>query len=375
MFPAASGPAATIDLVTNATLMGESFRALQANNGDTGIIKPFIGVDGRSYVNKTVFNERTGKYERRALVTNAPALLPLYAYQAFDDVVVRALRFRLRATAALRAAGLEKTIPNAMGKTVLVSQNATDVGPATISMDPSRRSETDRQQLDVVNFPLYIIHKDLDFSAREIATSENTGVNGVSFQIDTEGAESAAFAVATTIDQLTLGTIGAPAYGGGALYGFLNFPQRILKIDMAVPTGANGTTTLNDILAMRQSLIAAKHFGPYTWFVNLDWVQFLDQDFKTFADQTLRQRLLATGQDGIQDIVVSDLLPTGKFQNVLVEMLPRNARVIVGFEAQTVQWRSMGDMLHHLKVMAMILTQLRPDTAGSSGIVHGQTSA
>jgi len=344
MFPNASALATVStpgDLIANSR-PGDSWAQLNyaAMNGrdESYILKPFIGNDGRNYVSKPTLNQR-GEVEYKAFVTNAPALLPLYAWQAFDDVVVRALRFRLRAMAAVRAAGLEKTVPNAMGKTVLVAQNSTDVSAATISMDPSRRSETDRQQLDTTLFPLAIVHKDLDFNQREIMASQNAGVNGVNFPIDTEGAESAAYAVAQAIDQLLLGTTGTFSYGGGTIYGFLNFPQRVQKINMTTPDGTNGVSVLNDILSMRQSLINTKHYGPYAWFACTDWTQFLDQDFKTYADQTLRQRILATGaQDGISQIVTCDQMTTGKFQCALVEMLPRTVRAVVGFEAQTVQW-------------------------------------
>jgi hypothetical protein len=394
MFPNATQQLATVTSPRELTLNsqhGDSWTRLMFeankdvyNPGYHGFLKRFIGNDGRSYeprprvdprTGTIVTNEKTGAMEYEAFVVNAPALLPLYAWQAFDDVVVRALRFRLRAMAAVRAAGLEKTVPNAMGKTVLIAQNSTDVGPATVSMDPARRSETDRQQLDTTIFPLAIVHKDMDFNRREIMASMNAGVNGVNFPIDTEGAESAAYAVASTIDQLLLGTAGSYTAGGGTIYGFTNFPQRVTKTNMVTPDGTNGVSNLNDFLSMRQSLIALKHFGPYQLFLSTDWTQFLDQDFKTYADQTLRQRILATGaQDGIGAVITCDQLPTGKFDCALVEMLPRTVRAIVGFEAQTVQWESMGGMMQHMKVMAMILGQIRPDTAGFSGVAHGKNA-
>jgi hypothetical protein len=360
----------TVDqLIANG--MGETFLKLAANGGDTGILKPYIGDDGRTYVNKTVRNEVTGQPEVRAFLTNAPATLPIYAWQAFDDVVVRALRTRLGAMADLRARGLEKFIPNAMGRTVLVSQNATDVGPATVSMDPSRRSEGDRQLLDTVNFPLVIVHKDFDFSARELASSQNAGVNGVNFSIDTEGAESAAYAVAKLIDEMLVGTAGTFSYGGGTIYGYTNFPDRVVKTDMTVPDGTNGTTVLSDILSLRQSLIDTKHYGPFMLYMNSQWSAFLDNEFKTNSDLTLRQRILAI--DGILGIRILDTLPTVKYDLLLVEMMPQTVRAIVGFEAQTVRWESMGGMMHHYKVMAMILGQIRPDVDGNSGVGHART--
>jgi hypothetical protein len=76
--------------------------------------------------------------------------------------------------------------------------------------------------------------------------------------------------------------------------------------------------------------------------------------------------------DGIMDIRISDYLPTTKYDVVLVEMAAETVRAVIGLEVQTLQWESMGGLMKHFKVMAMTLPQLRPDTAGNSGVAHGR---
>lgn len=356
---------------------GGSFWKLRRNGGDAGILKPFVGNDGRTYVNKRVFDEKTRLFVNRAypITTNTPATLPLYAWQEFDAVVERVLRYRLKAIADVRGRGLEKMVPDAMGKTVLTSQTATDLGPATISMDPTRRSEGERQELDVVNFPLPICHKDFDFTERELRVSHSAGVNGVTFGYDTEGVESAAHSVAELLEQVATGVGGSYSFGGGTIYGYTNFPSRYIKIDMTAPDGTNGTTVISNILTLRQALYTNKHRGPFILYVNSQWDAYLDNEFKTNSDKTLRQRILDIAD--IQDVQTLDYLPTtgAKFDCLLVEMQTRTVRAVVGFDAQTVRWESMGGLMHHYKVMAMVWLQLRADTAGNSGIAHGRTGA
>lgn len=344
-------------------LFGDAADRLIANNFDPGVLRPFIGPDGKNYITLN-----SGMEDERTMVTNAPATMTWEAWKLFDDTVVRALRDRLRLMADIRGSGLEYNIPNGMAHTVLQYQTATDVGPATISMDPIRRGEADQQMKDVGFFPLPLIHKDFDFSARQIAVS---GAGRIPMPADTGNAESAAFKVAEAIEQLTSGTAGTFTYGGGTIYGYTNFPQRATKTDMTTPTGLNGGVTVNEILALRQLLINNKHRGPYILYMNSQWAQFLDNDFSTTkGDNTLRQRLLAI--DGIQEIRISDYLPTTKYDVVLVEMARETVRAVVGLEVQTLQWESMGGLMKHFKVMAMVLPQLRPDTAGNSGVAHGR---
>ena len=343
-------------------LAGDAADKLVASGFDTGVLRPFIGRDGRSYITRNV----NGK--PKTMVTNAPASMTKDAWLLFDSVVIRALTDRLRAYADIRGAGLTFNLPNGMGHTVLQYQTAGDINPATVSMDGVRRGEADRPHFDLANLPLPIIHKDFDFTAREIAVSRNGQI-----PLDTFTAELAARKVAEAIEELTIGVSSTITYGGGTIYGYINFPNRATKTDMTVPTGSNGPTVLADILTLRQLLMDDNHPGPYMMYVNSQWAQVLDNDFSTAkGDNTLRQRILAL--DDIVDIRVLDLLPSEKWHMLLVEMHSQTVRAVVGMEAQVVQWDSLGGLQKHFKVMAIQVPQLRADTAGNSGIAHGTTA-
>lgn len=346
-------------------MFGDAADRLIANNWDVGALRPFIGPDGRNYITLN-----SGTPEEQTVVTNAPASLTYEAWKAYDDAVVRAVRDRLRLFADIRGAGLEYNLPNGMAHTVLQYQTTGDIGPATIGMDPIRRGESDAADRDVGFFPLPCIYKDFDFSARQIAVS--TG-GRVPMPVDTDTAALAARKVAEGIEMLTAGTAGTFSYGGGTIYGYTNFPERATKTDMTVPTGSNGGTTVNELLALRQMLIDDKHYGPFMLYMNSQWAQFLDNDFSTTkGDNTLRQRIMAI--DGIQDIRISDYLPTTKYHCVLVEMTSETVRAVIGMEVQTLQWESMGGLMKHFKVICINLPQIRPDTNGNSGVAHGRTA-
>lgn len=349
-----------------ASGFGDTADKLIANGFDPGVLRPWRGHDGRSYIVRTTRNEKTGLLETKVVTTNAPATLSRDAWIAFDDAVVRAFTERTRAFADIRARGLVYNLPNGMAHTMLQYQTQGDITRATVSMDPIRRSESDRPVTDVGNLPLPIIHKDFDFSAREIAVSQMGNL-----PLDTSTAELAARKVAEELERMTVGTVDVPfKYGGAFVYGYTNFPQRAIKSDMTAPTGSNGPTVIADLLTLRQMLINDKHFGPYMMYVNSQWAEVLDNDFSTAkGDQTLRQRILAI--EGIEDIRTLDFLPTTDWHVLLVEMTSETVRAVIGMEAQTVQWESMGGLMKHYKVMTLQVPQLRADTAGNSGIAHG----
>ena len=353
-----------MDLVLNGSAVGDVASVLMQNNFDTNMLRPFVGRDGRSYM---VMNDENGKPYPQ-LLTNANASLTYLEWQLLDEAVIRAAKPRLRAVADVRGAGLQFTVPQGMGKTVLLTQTQSDITPATVSMDGLGESQSDRPVYGLANLPLPIIHKDFQFSAREIMTSRN-GNN----PLDTTMAELASRRVAETAEKMLLGTdlTYGYSYGGGTVYGFTNYPSR-LTATLTDPTSSTWTplNTLQDVLAMKLQSQQAFHYGPWVIYNSTDWDQYLDNDFKVYAQGTLRDRLKMI--DGIQDIRTVDYLPT--YTMVMVQMTTDVVREVVGMDVTTVQWESHGGMQLHFKVMAILVPQLRCDQNSNTGIVHGVVS-
>jgi uncharacterized linocin/CFP29 family protein len=354
-----------MDYILNGQATGDVATRLLANGGNINILKPWVGRDGRPYV--AVFNgvDDKGQPKYKAqVVANAPATLRKDDWKLLDDAVMRVSKPRLRAVADLRSQGLVFNIPNGLSRIMLEYETMGDISPATISMDPVRRSEEDRPTFDLRGLPLPVIHKDFSYPLRQILVSRNGGS-----PLDTTTAELAARRVAEEAEKLLIGTSGSYSYGGSTIYGYINHPNRNTQV-LTTPTGSNGNVTINEVLAMIEKAKADMHYGPYMLYASSNWDKWLDADYSaTKGDNTLRDRIRQI--EDITDIRTLDYLPTANYHLVLVQMAPETVREVIGMDITTVQWETHGGMELHFKVMAIMVPQLRPDADNNMGIVHG----
>jgi hypothetical protein len=334
-------------------------RLLQAN-GDPDIPRPFSNHKGEnSYV---TLLEPNGKLKTR-LIGNAPATLRRDDWIMIDEAVMRSSKPQLRAFSDLRASGNVVTIPNGMGKTMMLYQTMGDITPATISMDALRQSEEDMPEFDTAQMPLPLIHKDFSYSLRQILVSRQSNT-----PLDTSTASLAGRRVSEEVEKLTLG-ITSFTFGGFSIYGYTNHPNRnsMVLTDPAAG-GWTPSTLINEILQMKQKSLDDYHNGPWRMYLSPAWDLYFDDDYNpSNPSMTLRQRVQAI--EGIQSITTLDFL-TGK-QILLVQMEPETARAVVGMDIRTVQWESQGGFRVHFKVLCLLLPQIRADASGQSGIVHG----
>jgi uncharacterized linocin/CFP29 family protein len=357
---------AQIDFILNGLSTSPDIKdRLLACNMDPGVLRPYIAEDGRSYI--TV--NRNGRPE--AIRTNTQATLTKEAWLQLDTAILRAARNRLRIVADLRGAGLTYGVPNGMGTTVLEYQKMSDINDATISMDGLRMGADDRPVFESAFLPLPIIHKDFQFSLRQIQTSRQTGA-----PLDTTMGEMAGRKVAEYVEKLTLGRLSSYAYGGGTIYGMTNFPSRLTgTITAPTATAWTPATHLDEILVMKQTAQDAKHYGPFTLYYSSAWDRYLDGDFNTaYPNKTLRQRIREI--DGIQDVRTLDYLDstTSTYNVILLEMDSSTIREVIGMDVMTLEWDTHGGLLKNYKVMCIIIPQLRADIDGNTGIVHGSTA-
>lgn len=336
-----------MDYILNGKGHGGVAEQLLAANFDTGILKPFIEKN-RSYV---TVNAGGGK--KRTLTTNAPATLRRDEWIMFDDTVLREVRLRLRAVADVRGRGLVLNVPNGMGKTILEGSTQVESGSATISMDGIRKGEQDRPEYDVYGLPLPIIHSDFGFTARQIATSRNSGQ-----PLDVTQLEMAARKCAETAEGLLVGTLPIYKYAGYFVYGYLNHPGRNTKV-LTAPTAPGWTpdVLIGELLALRQQLYDDKYFGPYQVYISPNWDLYFDQDYvlASGVNRTLRTRI---GEiKGFENIDTLDFL-TG-FRILVVQMTSDVVREVIGMDFTTLQWPSEGGMYLNFKVMGIIVPQIR----------------
>lgn len=326
-------------------------------NFDPGALRPFWGKKNRPYRTLNV----NGK-PQTILALNAPTYLRKDEWKMLDDAVMDAYYTTpMRMFTDLRGAGNVIRIPGAMGKTIYEYQRMSDIGPATTSMDGIRESDADAPAFDLTGIPLPIIHKDFQFTARQISVMRQGGA-----PIDLANVRLATRKCMEEVEKYTVGTQ-TFKYGTYNLYGYTNFPQRMTQ-SITAPTSANHATTIAEILSMIKKLTDKGFSGPFWVYMSTAWNQFLGEDYSTAkGTNTLRTRILEI--EGIAGIRTSYWLSG----NAIIVMQPSAevAQAVVGMDFMTLQWPTNGGMLINFKVMGMMYPLLRADFNGITGIVHG----
>lgn len=345
-----------MSFILNGQASGDVASVLMANNFQVGALRPYVGADGRTRI--TVNDGGKPK----TIVLNTTATLRKEEWIQFDRAVIKAAKQRLRVVADLRAAGLQYTIPNGLGKTVLEHETQSDIGPATTSMTGVREGPRDRPEYNLRSMPLPIIHKDFSFPVRQLAASREGGS-----PLDTTMGELAARRVAEEVEKLTLGESSEFQYGGGYVYGLKNFPDALGK-SLTAPTGSNGSTTVLEVLAMTKLSMDNGYYGPWMLYYSPAWTEYMGADYSDAkGDDTLKERIARI--DGIMDVRQADYL-TGTTL-LLVQMTPEVARMVMGLDITTVQWETQGGMMLNFKVMTIQVPQVRSDHTNQTGIVVG----
>ena len=352
-----------MDFIFNGQATGDVADRLLQCNFDVRALRPFVGRDGKTYITMN----RDGK-QVAVPVSNTTATLRKDDWKMIDEAIIKVAKPRLKAVGDLRMGGLTYSIANGMGVSVLETENQSDVGPASVSMDGTRSNANDRPLFNLVNLPLPIIHKDFTINARQLASSRRGGS-----PLDTTMAELSARRVAEEAEKLLLGNSTVAdqySFGGGKIYGYTDFPSRLTKT-LTAPTDSawTGSLFVQEIMAMMQQSRNAYHYGPWVLYVASAWDQYLGDDYKAASDKNIRGRALET--NGLNDIRTLDYL--SGFDVVLVQMTSDVVREVIGMDMTTVQWDSIGGLKKHFKIMAIMVPQLRADQNGNTGIVHGTT--
>jgi len=341
-----------LDFILNGKATGPVASKLIANDMDTGILRPFIGNDGRAYATINGRNE---------LVANAT--LRKDEWKMFDEAILKVARERLLGVQDLISRGLTYST-DGLGTTVLEYEDMSDIEGAQLSMDGSTRGKKDRPEFGINYLPLPIVHKDYQLNARNLAASRKLGN-----ALDTTMAELAGRKVAEYLETMLFTGASTYAYGGGTIYGYLDFPTRI-QVTLTAhwnDSAADGETMLADVLAMKQASIEKKYFGPWVLYIPTNFETAMDEDFKANSDKSVRQRIMEVA--GISDIRVADHLTADNV--LLVQMTSDVIRLVQGLAIQTVEWSVEGGMITNYKVMAIMVPQPRSDQEGNCGIVHG----
>jgi hypothetical protein len=338
---------------------------IQANGRmDAERLRPYVAENGKAYI--SVFNggDREDPKCYSAIQVNNAVLRP-DEWKQLDTALVEVKRERLTGFDYIVGKGLVKTLPNAMGTTVLEWHSISDSQEAIMTMDAVTRGQGDRVEYKQHFLPIPIMSVDYEINSRVLTVSRNMG-NG----LDVEEARNAARRIREMKEGLLFTDPATPyTFGGGTIYSFLNLPDRGTYTIPITWTTATGPQILADVVAMKNVAIADLHFGPWTLFIPTAYNAALDEDYSVSGNSlmTIRERLLKL--DGLTDIVTVDVLPADNV--VMAEMTTGTVEIINGLPLQNIQWSTEGGMVFKYKAMEIAVPRLKVDYNGNTGVVHG----
>jgi uncharacterized linocin/CFP29 family protein len=345
-------------------------RLLANNRMDPGVMRPYLDKDLGPVVSVYVGGPGSDPNDLknyRVVPIQTNATLRRDEWKQLDDVVLKIVEQRLGGVDDLISKGLTYDLGNGMGTTVLEWHDVSDALEAELTMDGISRANNDRPNYETNYLPLPIIHVDYTINMRALDASRNSGN-----PIDTTLAERAARKVREYLEKMLFTDI-TKAYGGGTIYSYLNYPHRnqvTLSTNWddlsATSTQSVGEQIIDDVQSMKQSLLNAHYYGPYTLYVPTNYETLMDKDYNVYKNNTIRERILQL--NNITDVKVVDFLPDDNV--LLVQMTNDVVRLVRGMGLTNVEWQSQGNMVTDYKVMTIQVPQIRSDQNNKCGIAH-----
>lgn len=423
------------ELVVNGAPSGEMGAMMETIRWEPGLLRPFVEDDpshplrGRvcAIINtgRKKLNNVTNKYESvykqytvaqlqakgihsPVFVNNATAL-PKESWLQLDRTAIEAARYRTTCWDDLRAVSTYTL--NGMSKMILEHETISDVGVALQDMDGTGDGRNTMPLRQLEGLPLPITYAGWDISQRKLAISRASGTTS----IDTTMAENSGRRIGEMLEKQSIGVQTGLVYGGNstqvggygqtsAIYGMVNHPQRLTKVNLRKPSQAAWTPDMlvTDFLACLNQLKTRKQFGEFTVYLSNDWDQYLDGDYYSGSGsalaptQTVRKRLLQI--EGISAIKRLDFLfaavptanaaasdyygPGGEgyngnypFTMVFAKNDPMTRRAVSGMGVTTVQWESKGGAILHFRTMCIEAPQYFADYYGNMGLLHANASS
>lgn len=288
-------------------------------------------------------------------------------WKFFDDVLIEEAKIRLVGVADLINAGLTKSVPNGLGKTIFGYETVTFMDEAEVSLDGTSKTPNDRQEFELHQSPLPITHKDFFLNLRTLVASRQQGE-----ALDTTQVRTAGRVIAEKAEKMLFQ--GGPTFGGMTIYGYTNFPHRQTSDfddskDWADATKV-GESYMDDVTTAITAMAAQRQYGPFMVYVPADAGVRIENDYlvtgQVSVGKTIRERIESVAQ--VAGVRIADQLPSG---NVLfVQMTPDNIVWVQGEPLQNVQWDEGGGFTLNFKAWQIAVPLIRADAQNRCGIYH-----
>lgn len=294
--------------------------------------------------------------------------------------VIQATRQRIRAWNDLAAAN-PITGFDGMGTYAFEYEMENDPGEAIRHMEIIGDLRHDETQYKIGSIPLPVTQSGFHYTQRRMA---NAAMNGRS--VANRTADKAGRRIAESMERVTIGTSTGvtwgtrstgvqPHEGTSTEYGYTNAPWRFAKTDLHTPSASSPEQILEDLIEMRETLIANGFYGPFNVYYSTGYDRFFSDDYfrtgGTSVNRIVRERLAAI--EDIGAIRRLDFLTSG-YQLIMTDMSNDTAEAVIGMDVTVVQWPEMGGALQKFRAMMIAAPLIHRNYDGETGIVHGTTS-
>lgn len=311
--------------------------------------------------------------EKYARVYRSFETLPKEAWEEIDDTVIRTAKENLVGIADLNANENTNKFYDGMSASVYTHKRISEVGPATVGVNPDKSSDTSILEMDDLTVPMLVTWKDFTLNTNQVAMANRVGLPlGYSL------VEEATRSVARKLEEnLFTATIHA---NSSTMYGYCTYPDRqtyTLDPTWADPVPANQATPeeiMEDVNNMMTLSMEQNHFGPWMLYIPWQYQARLNQDYLVTTNQypgvgSIRSRLMQL--PNLIDIRVGTYVPDNTV--VLVEMSSSTIILINGMPIRALAWEPPGtpNWDHKFKVMTITVPLIISDYINQCGIIHG----
>lgn len=304
------------------------------------------------------------------------APLPVDAQRLIDNAVVKVGRERLVIVDDLLNANLTYPLPDPLSVMELYWESEIEAGHAIRTMLPDARGERQIGQRTGHRVPIYITMDDFSFNIRTLRASERVGA-----PLDTTAVESATRNVNEATEDAVWNGFSDQSgnlikVAGNSAVGILNAPdvatQAYVDGESWAVAGHSGEDIVADVLAMIDQAVADKFYGPFNFYMPLNYASKLNQDFKSATSGTILERLLAIKTDGGRGINFRPVAQLPANRTALVQMTSDVIDLVVGQTPTEVSWSSPDGFRYYAVIMAVIVQRLK--NAGKGIVLGGLTA-
>lgn len=282
----------------------------------------------------------------------------------YDTAVIKVAKERLGLLKDLMDRGLTHSLPNPMAITRVEWEQISDVEPAEVTMTASADTQKDRPVYTLKGIPIPVIHKDFSIDIRALEASRQLGT-----PLDTSAAELMTRRVMEAAEDMIVNGVSNLTFAGATLQGYKTATNRNTGSIVNWDTDAGDTAIIPAIINMISALQNDNMYGPYMLYVPWTALNHFRDDYKSFGDKTIMQRIMEI--DGILGVRGTSRLSGGaSSEALLVQMTSDVVDLIDGLQPTIVEWDEMGGLKMNFKILAILAPRVKDDAAGQSGIAH-----